>query len=727
MPPQTKSAQTKSPIIKNFTGGLNVRESITDIADNEGAASTNLIYYTAGSLVRRGGWRKLIANSPTTNALLGAYQACFNSAGTFTYYLVVTDGISMWQTSNPTATVVTWTNITGAVALDTTQPFHFLMVTNKMLVYNGKVACYWTGSGNLTAFSAGGDTLVIQDLTYTAVGTNKSATTISYTVGGTAGAEVVTVVGQAITIQIQSGTSTANQVRTAFNASASAVALASCAVSGVGGTAQTAPVSQSFIQTISCPISRVGIQWQNYTWWGGDATNPSRLYFSNLGDPTTYPSSNYIDVPNPFDGDQITGLAILFGNLLVFKRFSLYILQGAPPSNLILSKLNSSIGCIDPSSVVQIDNLVYFVSDRGLYAANLFNVRQVCYKVEPRYLAAVPYSSPATPIWVAHYKQRGQIFVSMNCRSLYDTSIGLPDRLLVHDYFNADANGDPAASEFITGYTAYELSAARPAYATAPTLMGDFFFNGSPSKPVTVMASFNDPWVYVFTEGSLAYGGPADNVSWLSSETYPPTDFLTKFFDFGDPDMIKQVRWLYTTGQVYNSVNLKAGIVYNNSPTAVSFVDFNTDVIELQSPSGSYWLLGVSDGGAIEPILTTDSTFLRTLTLQDANGVKWDIGIADDGAITTTVSTSTPSTAPVFASPAGLQFQLGVDTDGAIMTTATFAPDVTAIIPGRRVAITPIVNGTGGAKQGKYVQIYFTGIAVLSQYSMDLILKGRRN
>ena len=130
MPSGVKSAQQKSPIIRNLTGGLNLRESVTDIADNEAAAASNVSFYTAGAVVRRGGWVKLTANSPTSNPLLGAYQAVFNSAGTFNYFLIVTDGADMWSTPDPTAVPVVWTKITGSASLDVTQPFHFLMMTS---------------------------------------------------------------------------------------------------------------------------------------------------------------------------------------------------------------------------------------------------------------------------------------------------------------------------------------------------------------------------------------------------------------------------------------------------------------------------------------------------------------------------------------------------------------------------------------------------------------------
>lgn len=67
-----------------------------------------------------------------------------------------------------------------------------------------------------------------QGLTLTAVanlGSSGNSITIAFTGGGTAGSEVVTVTGNAISVQIQSGTSTVTQVRTAMQASTACTAL----------------------------------------------------------------------------------------------------------------------------------------------------------------------------------------------------------------------------------------------------------------------------------------------------------------------------------------------------------------------------------------------------------------------------------------------------------------------------------------------------------------------
>lgn len=70
-------------------------------------------------------------------------------------------------------------------------------------------------------------TLVTQGITLTAVAFGSSGNSITFTItgGATAGAEVVTVVGKAISVQIEDGVSSITQVRTAINASIPAAAL----------------------------------------------------------------------------------------------------------------------------------------------------------------------------------------------------------------------------------------------------------------------------------------------------------------------------------------------------------------------------------------------------------------------------------------------------------------------------------------------------------------------
>ncbi len=199
------------------------------------------------------------------------------------------------------------------------------------------------------------------------------------------------------------------------------------------------------------PIGNIGIVWQDRVFFAGVSTARTRLYYSATGDQTTWGASAYVDIPSPFDGDEITGLAVLYGNLIVFKRRSIYIVQGDAPENWVISKTNSAIGCVSPYSVVGVDNVVYFVSDKGLYAMNLSNSKQICYKVEPNYSRAVTNqlsgSLTKNRIFAAHYRARNEIWMAIDA-----TAAGQDqhDRLEVHNYLVVDKNGDPAATEHKT-------------------------------------------------------------------------------------------------------------------------------------------------------------------------------------------------------------------------------------------------------------------------------------
>jgi hypothetical protein len=84
--------------------------------------------------------------------------------------------------------------------------------------------------------------LVIEDLTYEAVkgGEPGNLIQVEYLDTGTAGAEVVTVTGTLISVSMEDGASTANQIRTAVLADTDAAALVNVTVTGTGTDVQSA-------------------------------------------------------------------------------------------------------------------------------------------------------------------------------------------------------------------------------------------------------------------------------------------------------------------------------------------------------------------------------------------------------------------------------------------------------------------------------------------------------
>lgn len=104
-------------------------------------------------------------------------------------------------------------------------------------------------------------TITGQGITYTAVarGTAGNGITVTLTSGGTAGAEVVTVVGSAISVQIESGVSTRTQVKTAIDGAAAAAALITVSVVS-GGTAATAAAAVTLAGGVDGVVSTTSIK-----------------------------------------------------------------------------------------------------------------------------------------------------------------------------------------------------------------------------------------------------------------------------------------------------------------------------------------------------------------------------------------------------------------------------------------------------------------------------------
>lgn len=117
------------------------------------------------------------------------------------------------------------------------------------------------------------------------------------------------------------------------------------------------------------PIGNYGAWFHGYLWVANTSANPNRLFWSNLGDPTTFGGTNYVDV-NAGDSDQITGLSMIQDELLVFKSKTIWSVAGWAASSfsstsLTSSNLNARIfgyGAVNQNSIISVGNDVYYFS-----------------------------------------------------------------------------------------------------------------------------------------------------------------------------------------------------------------------------------------------------------------------------------------------------------------------------------------------------------------------------
>lgn len=181
------------------------------------------------------------------------------------------------------------------------------------------------------------------DLTFTSVATGSGANAITIALvndnGITAGSETVVVTGSDIVINIDAGVSTATQIKTKFDASTAAVALASCAiVSGQGAETQAAAAaaplaggdglflgeftgvtgvwsdSTSFLETQAAIANRCAF----YATSTNKAKNMCYAFGKLLSNASSWKNQQYISMPLADDVDTLGEAESLFDDNVSF-------------------------------------------------------------------------------------------------------------------------------------------------------------------------------------------------------------------------------------------------------------------------------------------------------------------------------------------------------------------------------------------------------------------------
>lgn len=118
--------------------------------------------------------------------------------------------------------------------------------------------------------------------------------------------------------------------------------------------------------------------------WCVQPSQPSTLYFSDAGQPSSFPAGNFINI-NTNDSQVITALAVLLDSLIVFKTDSIWVITGEPLGsgnstvigNLNLRRANSDVGCVAFRTVCQVESSLLFMSRSGIYLFENYQSRRV--------------------------------------------------------------------------------------------------------------------------------------------------------------------------------------------------------------------------------------------------------------------------------------------------------------------------------------------------------------
>ena len=106
-------------------------------------------------------------------------------------------------------------------------------------------------------------------------------------------------------------------------------------------------------------------------------SKPDRVYYSNLGEPTSFPTGNWFHV----NGETITQLYSFNGTLVIFTYNSIYVMDGWAPEDFDATKRKviANYGCIAPDSVAAVDTRqgpqLFFVSRDGIRSFDGHQIR----------------------------------------------------------------------------------------------------------------------------------------------------------------------------------------------------------------------------------------------------------------------------------------------------------------------------------------------------------------
>ncbi len=109
--------------------------------------------------------------------------------------------------------------------------------------------------------------------------------------------------------------------------------------------------------------------------------NSSILYFSDAGNPTSFPANNYIQI-NTNDGQNITGIDELLDNLVITKDDSVWILTGDPLGagnlttigNLQLRQATGTGGCSAFRTLQRVGTALFMMHYSGIYALQNYSL-----------------------------------------------------------------------------------------------------------------------------------------------------------------------------------------------------------------------------------------------------------------------------------------------------------------------------------------------------------------
>lgn len=254
----------------------------------------------------------------------------------------------------------------------------------------------------------------------------------------------------------------------------------------------------------------------------------SRLYYSEVGAPNSWPGGgDFLNISDG-DGQDAVAVALYYNELIVFKTRSAYrFAYSSSPDQGIVTRVTDSVGAASPRSIASYDNALYVIFSDKVYEVSNYNFTQINQKV---------------PLTASSYSSAGRVD---------PVSISVwHDRLLVN-YFG----------------TTYVYSLKTQTWSTWSSSMEGFTLGRVLPIPLTTPDQKPDAFVANAMLGDGKIYSISDTLAFDRTENIKCI-FLTKNYDYQSPHAFKRLlHWGLDTFLRGNVSAKVTPIVYGLSPT----------------------------------------------------------------------------------------------------------------------------------------------------------------
>lgn len=156
------------------------------------------------------------------------------------------------------------------------------------------------------------------------------------------------------------------------------------------------------------PVLSFGVVWKN-RWWARSATVTNRIHFTQLFEPSSWPSLFYVDIPFEH-GDAIQALCPLGDSLFIFGTTKIFIITGQTSLDFtVRPSIASEDGALGFRSVAALENGVVHAGVNGVYVFDGTTDQLLSFDIEPAWrdlVANASASDLAQTAVVYHQKQK---------------------------------------------------------------------------------------------------------------------------------------------------------------------------------------------------------------------------------------------------------------------------------------------------------------------------------